>query len=567
MISFISHALFEKRQRNLKKYKTTLKEYTNSFHKATTLCYNFYSNYVRSMLLNDIGEDLLYVLDYSLEDEIRLTDNGYLKTDYTEYPFINPNSFFSVLDSNDFFVNNLKQEFSFFNEEYSITYKDNEFFFIKDGYVYVHFKLEPFDKIVFAGIDDKLYVSLFVETIRNNTPVTVYIKTHLSYDFFEFDYKNIPTTRLDDMETIHFIEIPKTLNGVDLFDINKVNILGSDFSAFYFNVKDKVYKLLFMKKCYFVVEDKIYHTLRPEEARSPYLDRTKVFRSEHPYFYDTVDMFGLNELKDLVTLTTYDAVYLKNYKFEFGNHLNGFYNYFNFRIRKDYFLTLDKVFFYISGNFNHENSIGSYELQVHYYPDGKCFAKLFKESFLVNETELYFYEGVAFYKNLKIYKKFIDTDIKVYDIFNFVINDEYEYFMDYIEHNENYEISPIRKIEDESMEYFLNNKLTKNDQDCFKKEPVTLLPIKGNLYIADYIIDEFSRSGNLGFTEISLLDENNKITSLWSTLANGPHALINEYNVVNKNLFISENQTQAFNITSKNFILDFQKIVNKKREL
>lgn len=567
MISFVSHALFKRLQLNIDTYETNLKKYTNSFHKNTIKCEVFYKNYGRSLKLDDIGEDLLYFEDYSLEKEQTLHDLGYLKTDHTKYPFLNPNSFFSILESNDSFVNNLKSSFSFMDEEYQITYKDNEFFFIKDGYVFLNFKLESKHKIIYAGIDEKLYVSLFIETINDGIPLTTYIKTHLSFDFFEYDYKNIPVTRLEDMETIHYIEIPRYFGGKLFFDINNVNILGSDFSSFYFNINSQIYKLLFTKKCYFVNSDKIYRTIRPEEAKSPLLDRSKVFRSEHPYFYDTVDMFGLNELKDLVTLTTYDAVHLKRFNFEFGNHYNGFCNYFNFRIKKDYHLDMSKVFFHINGNFNFENLLGSFELQIHYYPDNKCYAKLFHNSIFVNETKLYFYEGVAFYKHLKIYKKFQVTDFKVYDVFEFTITDDYEYFMDFVEYNEDYETYPISRIDDESLSYCLNNKLLKNDKDSSKKEPVTILPIDGNLYIADYIVNDFSRSGTKGFTEISLLDENKKITSLWSTLASGSHALINEHTSLNKNLFISENETETFTIHSKSFSLNSKKIFDKKREL
>lgn len=559
MISVISHILFNDLQKDVKVYETNLKKYTNSFHKVLAKSHNMYFNFVRSILFEDIGEDLLYYEPYSINLESYLSMNDYKKIEYTDYPFVNPNSFFSVLPSEDKVVRNLSNSFEFLDKTYHIHYKDNEFFFVRNNSVFLNFKLESRFKISYAGIDKNLFLSMIVETIDNGAPISYYIKTHLSYDFFEYDYENIPVTKLEDMECIHFIKIPSFVNGKPFFIPSQVNILGADFSSLYFNVGPQVFKILFSKRCYFVKDGMIFRTLRPEEAKHPMLDKNKVIRTEHCYFYDIIDIFGFNELKDQALITTYDALHFKNYKFDFGNHLNGLYNYFNFRIRKDYFLDIEKTFFRISGNFNFEHKLGSYELQIDHYDDKSCFAKLYLDKVLVDETELFFYEGVAYYKNVRVFKKFQKASNHVNDVFEFVVSDEYEYFMDFVEFNEDYDAMKMNKIDPEDKIFNLNNKVFRNDKENFKKETATLLPIKGNIYINDFIIDEYSRSGT-GYTEISLLDEDNNITSLWTALSNKTHALINDFSVSTKKILVNENQNNVFMLSSKNFELDLPEI-------
>lgn len=258
MISFISHVMWYKHQVNVKKFETNLKKYTGAITKSNARISNIINNYKRSIRFDDIGEDILFFEPYSVELEKELISKNYKETTYQEYPFINPNSYFTILPAEGKVVNNLSDSFEFDGDRYDISYHDNEFFFSLGGEVFLHFMLRPEYKILFAAVDEELFLNFFVEAYENGVPYTYYIKTHLSYDFFNYDYENIPYTHFDEMEYTHFIKIPKYSSpGIPFFDLSRMNIIGADFSAICFNVGHLVYRLVFSKRVYFKHNDLI----------------------------------------------------------------------------------------------------------------------------------------------------------------------------------------------------------------------------------------------------------------------------------------------------------------------
>ena len=525
MISFYSHALFFQKQKKVKDFETNLKSFANPLLKNSAKLFSSYELAKRSFNFNDIGEDLLYKTEFSSVEELSCLSKGFTKIPYRDYAYSTPQSFLDEISVKN--INfDMFDKFTFSLLEFSLSYKDNELFFILDGEIFISVRYPQNTKILFAGIDPNHFLNIIFEINSKQ----YFYKTHLSYDFYEYEFDNIITTFIENTEHVNFCEIPT-------FDFDKTKLFFSDYSGIYLKNENKTFsKLPFYKKFYFVNDGYVYRNILPSELLS--LDSQKIIKVEHLYFYDLISLFGLNEIKDELNLTSYQLDYLKNINFEFGNHFNGFQNFFNLSnfSTNGNFISLENDYFKIVGNL--KDVFGDCSLSISYYSDDNCICYL-QTSDKIRSSNVYFSEGVCYFKNLKIYKKFKTNSKPVKSKFDFN-SQKSEYHMAEKEINKN-EFTSTYNLDTENFEL-----------SAFSD----IVPTIASPQIVFKDSDLYIKYSDERFEKLGIVSDGN-FSPLLETLSKNTYSIVDKTEVKTKSLTLEKTETPAFTVSKNSFALKF----------
>ena len=527
-LSFYSHALLYKKQRKLSEYNTNLKKFVNPLLKVGAKTFVEYMNSKRSFNFNDIGEDLLLKKEFSISNEAEVISLGFQKINYDEYAYAKPQAFkeLSPIDSIKY---DCFTEFTFADDTYKLSYRDNELFFSLFGEIFISVCYPTGYQILHASVDSNHFVHIFIAI---NDEIYFY-KTHLSYSFYNYDPQNILITNIANTEYVHFLPV----EGIDL---TKHVFFGSDEVGLYFMDSYKNFHILeFVKKFYFVSDNYIYRNVYDVSTLTD--SNSDVVKVEHTYFYDFLSFIGFNDIKDELNLNSYHFEYLKSVNLEFGNHFNGFQNFFelanvcisNPSNLPSSFVSCEDDYFKVSGNLSFNS--GSYKLKIKYINDSDCYCYLEEDNIITNSSPIYFNYGFAVCFGLKIYKKF-DLPTSIFTSYSFdVVGSDLS--MGFIDFNKK-DIGDFYNFDSGNAE------LTMFDEIL----PSTPL-ISAELTSSGLKITQADSS----FEVLELIGSDGKFTELSNILSEHTYSIVNNVRNEVVSLTLDKNEKKAFTVARSNF--------------
>lgn len=550
-ISLLSELNFRKRQIG-QEFVTNLKLMFNEFDKFFAYKYSLYYSFIKQFKFEDFS-DIFFQKEYSEEYKNILLSKGYeeISKSNIEYPI--PNRSVKSNLKIPYTIDKIKKEFYINNINFKIFIKDNILFFYKDNEEFISIKFEDNIKLKECYIVDFLFLDIIFTDL--NTNKTSLIKTHLSFDFFNYNYENLIITRIEEMERICIVN----------FDYEFDYILESNLNYLILKNKGEKIRIDFVKKVFFIENSNIYFSIGNKDEFLLYKDTFKYNYevSEHIFLYEIIDSFGLNFIKDVINFNSFYFEKLLNKKMEFNNTFNGALNLINLENEKDYYINKKMNNFYVTGNFNNDYEKGSYiitvyindflntlnELNVTFY--------LYKNNKLLKTVKTTTYNRLAFFSNLKFnfYRLYY---LKDKESLSFEIADNYNIKFKKINIENNYEKFNIKNIENiPDKLYSATNKDIANHSIFSKKEEISIYLKENNLFLKDFIIDKNNTMFNKDL-KLELIKDN-KPTNLWKSIKDTDYYI--DYNVSNYHIQINikSEEKEVFKVNVSEFDFKFDK--------
>lgn len=546
-ISFdIEHRL-KQFQLNSTEFETTLKQFFNPFNALYPFVLYYFNSFINQIKMKEVGTDIIFFTESTKESIETLEQAGYKETQKDFYPF----SFVNASQpSEEIFPKvskNVKKKFIYAGSEYEIYHKRQAIFFYHDSQEFLSMKVPEEYAIKEAYYCDNGFLDILVE--EESTQNVKLFKTHLALSFFNFEYESFITTFIEDIETLMEIDFNYDFDFIMESNLNYMII-----------VKDGIKKKIdFVKKYYFEESGKIYFNVSNETDFESLKGQYDFLRTEHIFFYDFINLLGLDELKELMGKEFNSFVYKKllSKHAHFDNTLNGALNFMNIFDNKDFYVDKKTELAFITGNFNYENLPGNYKIKysVNKFNDEvEVIFYLLKNNIVVKRVKAYSLDRKIYFCNLEFnfYNYEYSNSFEEIDI---VVTDNYNAFFENVFERDDYSKATYFAFLEGSKEYLVNNKVETNISSKNKKETMNIVSSNSNLFIKSYIESDSSRSSILD-KEIALVDKENRPSVFWQNVEDKNYYLQNKQDVIKKRIFLKQNEDSLFTSNEKTFSLN-----------
>lgn len=469
-----------------------------------------------NVFLNEVDTDLLGIT--SIEHEKDLVEAGYIKVDYSDYI----SSPFNCMNSSEILHTTNYIEYS------NIISLEKDFVFKINGTSVLLLSVNHEETILSFEYDVKKIESFIVNqegfvyiVFKTNQDKLIFIKSHLSLEFFKLNKTHRKTTTIDEIENLLKFEIE---------DDFKKFVFDDDKGFNYLTKNSKIKRINYGRKLYFEKDDSIFYNV----IDSVEIKKTGIVQVEHLHFYDWISILGLNNFVDSdgFKLSTKHIEKFKNiFRFKFDDTLNGALNYYDFYSeKKDYKIDYFQNGIEILGNFKFGNfEHGQYELRINIIEekinnelllslelikDSKCVKKVFGNTVsrifyfcnLKFNFVSYTYPNEVFSLNIDVKSNY---SVKVFDVVSEVVDN----------------------IKTNDFEKLLKKDQVVRNESSEKKQLVELHYKNEFLFIKNYVKSSSERMFE-GDLKIRLLEKDLKPSSTWMLLKDRDYFL----NLDNKNV-------------------------------